>query len=164
MKNRTILIFCLLMLCCSCKTLGKIEIGNSIPTAVQANADKNCYTLLNAATIIPLYNYSEYISIGGTDGIVEFIKDETPGKVIGKMKLGDEIISGSDLFKQIKTEIGVGFYIPTDKGWNAFIGDSSTDEGDFKILFFFKKQTYPGVGTFMTYEEYKTWLNKVSNY
>jgi len=164
MKNRIIFIFCFMMLCCSCKTLDEVEIGDSIPITVQVHSDENYYTLLNASTIIPLYYYSNYISIGGEDGIVEFIKDETPGKVIGKMKLGDKIISDSALFKQIKAEIGVGFYIPTVKGWNAFIGDSNTDEGDFKVLFFFKKKFSFGAGTFMAYEDYKTWLNKVTNY
>ena len=155
MKNRIILLFLLFL--SSCKTLDYLEIGCSFPLEAKNHSEELHYTLLNAATILPLRYCSRYISIGGNNGIIEFIKDESPDKKIGGMRIGDKINPDSELFKQIKVEIGVGFYIPTNTGWNAFIGDTNTDEKNFRVLFFFKKE-YTGAGVFMTYEEYKNWM------
>ena len=158
MKNKIILL--LLLFASSCKSLELLEIGSSIPVEVQNNAVEANYTLLNASTILPLYYCSKHMSVGGNNGIVEFIKDETPGKYFSGMKIGDKIIFGSELFSHIQAEIGVCFYIPVGDGWNAFIGDINTDEEDFEVLFFFKKE-YSGAGIFMSYEEYKIWLKKL---
>ena len=150
----------ILILLSSCKTLDSLEIGNELPRDLQCDVEKSQYTLLNSATILPLYYWADYISIGGNKGIIEFIKDETPDKDFYGLKIGDKVFSGSDLFGQIQVEIGVGFYIPINDGWNAFIGDSNTDEEDFEIRFFFKKIN-SGAGIFMSYEEYKTWLERM---
>jgi len=162
MLNRIIFLFCIFISFCSCRAEQSLDIGDSIPYGVQNQINEKCYTLLNSATILPLYYYSKYISIGGTDGIIEFIKDETPDKVISGMKIGDKIIVGSDFFKKIYAEIGVGFYIPIEDGWNAFIGDANTDEENFEVMFFFKKKLCSAASFLMNYEEYKIWLEKIN--
>ena len=119
------------------------------------------YTLLNSATVLPLYAYSDYISIGGMEGKVQYIKDEDPYRIINGIRIGDEISLDSNLFDRIQVEVGVGYYIPLGNQWNAFIGDINTEDSDFSVLFFFKKRIPENNTFFMSYGDYKKWLNGI---
>lgn len=153
-------IFVILLLCVlfnSCKTL---ELGDKMPESMSKENDNYSeYTLLNSSTIVPLYKYSEYVSIGGLNGEIEFIGDENPNRVIDGLRIGDKIEYGSELFKKVHVELGVCYYIPLSNNWNAYIGEINEKETDLKVLFFFKKKMSLETGFYKTYDEYQEWLS-----
>ena len=152
-------IFAILLLCIlfnSCKTL---ELGDKMPESMSKENDNYSeYTLLNSSTIVPLYKYSEYVSIGGLNDEIEFIEDENPNRVIDGLRIGDKIEYGSELFKKVHVELGVCYYIPLSNNWNAYIGEINEKETDLKVLFFFKKKMSLETGFYKTYDEYQEWL------
>lgn len=156
--NKYLFITVILISVCSCST---ITLGSKIPDNIIKDYETGTYTLLNSSTILPLYKCSKYISVGGRNGVVEFVKDETPNKIINEIKIGDEITRASKFFKKIMVEMGVGYYIPLEDNNFAFIGDINTEESNFKVLFFFKKNLDYKSVFFMEYEAYKEWLDKI---
>lgn len=149
-------LFCILSTSCQTKAL---DLGNRIPAGLTIQDGKyKSYTLLNHATIIPLFEYSEYLSIGGLHDEIDFIKDVNPNRKIDGLCLGDKIEYGSELFKNIHVELGVCYYIPLSNKWNAYIGEINENIHELKVLFFFKKKMSLETGFYMTYEDYQEWL------
>ena len=152
-------LFCVLFTSCQTNTL---ELGGRIPDGmIIQEYEGDYYVLLNSATIIPLFEYSEYIYIGALDDKIAYIEDANPNREIDGLRIGDKIEYGSELFKSVHVELGVCYYIPLSNKWNAYIGDINENENELKVLFFFKKRMPLETGFYKSYEDYQEWLGKI---